>query len=269
MQRADLVEEIFRKQSFLCVGLDVDIDKIPPHLKKYDNPILAFNREIIAATQDICVAYKPNIAFYEAYGRMGWEALEETVKLIPDDVFTIADAKRGDIGNTARRYARAFFEEFRFDAITLNPYMGADCIEPFLEYEGKWAVILGLTSNAGSADFQFMEDSGGERLFERVIRKSMTWGSPENTMFVVGATQADHIRSIRRIAPEHFYLVPGVGAQGGSLEDVCAAGMTEEAGLLVNSTRGIIYSSNGVDFADKARESALALQQQMAALLES
>jgi orotidine-5'-phosphate decarboxylase len=267
MQRATLVEEIYKKQSFLCVGLDVDLEKIPAHLRKYDNPILAFNKEIIAATHDICVAYKPNIAFYEAYGNMGWEALEETVKLIPDNIFTIADAKRGDIGNTAKRYAHAFFHEFNFDAITLNPYMGRDCIEPFLEYEEKWAIILGLTSNAGSKDFQFMEDKDGERLFERVIRKSMEWGDAGNTMFVVGATQTDYIERIRQISPDHFYLVPGVGAQGGSLEDVCQAGMNSEAGLLINSTRGIIYNGQGPDFAARARQAALELQQKMAAYL--
>jgi len=268
MRRTDLIDEIHKKQSFLCVGLDIDLDKIPPHLLKYDNPILAFNREIIAATQDLCVAYKPNIAFYEAYGQMGWEALAGTAALIPDDIFTIADAKRGDIGNTARRYAHAFFREFNFDAITLNPYMGRDCIEPFLEYEDKWAIILGLTSNAGSADFQFMEDRNGERLFERVIRRSVTWGDADNTMFVVGATQPEHLERIRELSPDHFYLVPGVGAQGGSLEDVCAAGMNADIGLLINSTRGIIYRSNGIDFAEKAREAAVELQQAMTAYLQ-
>lgn len=268
MQRSDLVEEIYKKQSFLCVGLDVDLEKIPPHLLKYNNPILAFNREVIAATHDLCIAYKPNIAFYEAYGRMGWEALEETAKLIPDNVFKIADAKRGDIGNTAKRYAHAFFDEFNFDAITLNAYMGRDCIDPFLEYEDKWAIILGLTSNAGSADFQFMEDKSGEHLYERVIRRSMEWGNAGNTMYVVGATQTDHIRNIRQLCPEHFYLVPGVGAQGGSLDEVCAAGLNSDIGLLINSTRGIIYRGNGLQFADNAREAALELQQAMAAYLQ-
>ena len=263
MNRTTLVDEIRKKQSFLCVGLDVDLDKIPHHLLKYDNPILAFNKEIIAATHDLCVAYKPNIAFYEAYGKIGWEALEATVALIPDNIFTIADAKRGDIGNTARRYAHAFFNEFNFDAITLNPYMGKDCIAPFLEYEDKWAIILGLTSNAGSKDFQFMQDAEGERLFERVIRRSIAWGDASNTMFVVGATQTDHIKQIRDISPQHFYLVPGVGAQGGSLKDVCQAGLNDDTGLLVNSTRGIIYRGNGIDFAQKAREAAIEMQKEM------
>jgi orotidine-5'-phosphate decarboxylase len=263
MKRATLVDQIRKKKSFLCVGLDVDLDKIPAHLLQEKNPILAFNREIIAATSDLCVAYKPNIAFYEAYGTMGWEALKATAELIPDNIFKIADAKRGDIGNTAERYAHAFFNEFHFDAITLNPYMGRDCIQPFLEYEDKWAIILGLTSNAGSADFQFTEDRQGEKLYERVIRRTMEWGHVGNTMYVVGATQAEELENIRKISPDHFYLVPGIGAQGGSLEAVCQAGLTADAGLLVNSTRGIIFSGNGPDFAQKAREAALEIQQEM------
>jgi len=269
MNRATLVQEIKKKKSFLCVGLDVDLDKIPQHLLQYENPILEFNKEIIAATQDICVAYKPNIAFYEAYGNMGWEALEKTAALIPDNIFKIADAKRGDIGNTAKRYANAFFEKMNFDSITLNPYMGRDCIEPFLEYKDKWAIILALTSNKGSLELQFMEDINGEKLYERVIRKSTEWGDEENIMFVVGATQTDSLRSIRKISPAHFYLVPGVGAQGGSLEDVCTFGMNTETGLLINSTRGIIYRGNGKDFAQKAREAALELQSQMATILDA
>lgn len=267
MKRADLVAEIQKKQSFLCVGLDVDLDKIPPHLLQEKNPILAFNREIIAATKDLCVAYKPNIAFYEAYGQMGWEALQGTIELIPDNIFTIADAKRGDIGNTAKRYAHAFFEEMHFDSITLNPYMGKDCVAPFLEYEDKWAIVLGLTSNQGSNDFQMMEDTNGEALFERVIRISATWGNPSNTMFVVGATKDEYFERIRKITPNHFYLVPGVGAQGGDLNAVCQHGKNEDVGLLINSTRGIIYQSQDQDFAEKARAAALELQQKMAVLI--
>ncbi|MCP4125120.1 MAG: orotidine-5'-phosphate decarboxylase [Bacteroidetes bacterium] len=269
MNRTALVQEIKKKKSFLCVGLDVDLDKIPKHLLQYENPIFEFNKEIIAATHDICVAYKPNIAFYEAYGHMGWEALEKTAALIPDNIFKIADAKRGDIGNTAKRYANAFFEKMNFDSITLNPYMGRDCVEPFLEYKDKWAIILALTSNKGSQDLQFMEDSNGEKLYERVIRKSNDWGNEDNIMFVVGATQIDSLQDIRKKSPSHFYLVPGVGAQGGSLEDVCTYGMNAETGLLVNSTRGIIYRGNGKNFAQKAREAALELQSQMSEILNT
>jgi orotidine-5'-phosphate decarboxylase len=264
MNKAALVEQIQKKKSFLCVGLDVDLDKIPPHLLQYKNPLLEFNKAIIEATHDLCVAYKPNIAFYEAYGTMGWEALSKSMELIPDNIFTIADAKRGDIGNTADRYAHAFFEQMNFDAVTLSPYMGKDSITPFLAYPEKWAIILGLTSNNGSEDFQMMQDSKGEFLYERVIRMASTWGNPDNTMFVVGATKDEYIANIRSICPEHFFLVPGVGAQGGSLQAVCEAGKSESIGLLVNSTRGIIYQSTGKDFAEKAREAALELQQEMA-----
>ncbi len=267
MKRSSLVSEIKKKQSFLCIGLDVDLDKIPPHLLNSSNPLLAFNKEIIAATKDLCVAYKPNIAFYEAYGQMGWEALTETINLIPDNIFTIADAKRGDIGNTAKRYAHAFFKEMNFDAVTLNPYMGKDCVAPFLEYEDKWAIVLGLTSNKGSEDFQMMEDRNGEALYQRVIRIAASWGNPSNTMFVVGATKTDYIEQIRKISPEHFYLVPGVGAQGGNLQDVCQYGKNDDTGLLINSTRGIIYQSQDEDFAKNARNAALKLQQEMANLL--
>lgn len=266
MERAKLIQSIRKKQSFLCVGLDVDLDKIPKHLHKYNNPIAVFNQAIIEATSDICVAYKPNIAFYEAYGQLGWDALHASMKLIPEDIFTIADAKRGDIGNTARRYAKAFFQTMNFDSITLNPYMGEDCIAPFLEFENKWAVVLALTSNVGSRDFQFMEQDG-EYLFERVIKKTNSWGNASNTMYVVGATQTDHIRRIRAISPDHFYLVPGVGAQGGSLAKVCEAGLNDDIGLLINSTRGIIYRSQGTDFAEKAREAALELKAEMATYL--
>ncbi|MEZ5023071.1 MAG: orotidine-5'-phosphate decarboxylase [Chitinophagales bacterium] len=264
MKRSSLVDQIKKKKSFLCVGLDVDLDKIPPHLLQEKNPLLAFNKEIIAATKDLCVAYKPNIAFYEAYGQMGWEALEATMELIPEEIFTIADAKRGDIGNTAERYAEAFFKKMNFDSITLNPYMGKDCVAPFLEYEDKWAIVLGLTSNKGSEDFQMMEDSNGEALYERVIRIAASWGNPSNTMFVVGATKTDYIERIRKISPKHFYLVPGVGAQGGNLNDVCQYGKNSDIGLLINSTRGIIYQSKGKDFAEKARAAAIELQQEMA-----
>lgn len=269
MNRTEIIQAIAKKQSFLCIGLDAGLDTIPGHLLKYDNPLLEFNKEIIAATHDLCVAYKPNVAFYEAAGTKGWEALEQTAAAIPDGILRIADAKRGDIGNTARQYAEAFFGRMDFDAITLNPYMGGDCISPFLEYPGKWAIVLALTSNPGSADLQFMEDAGGEKLYERVIRRSSAWGNEERVMFVVGATQAEYIRRIRGLSPRHFYLVPGVGAQGGSLQDVCSAGMTNDTGLLVNSSRGIIFRSKGRDFAEKAREAALELQQEMSALLRA
>ena len=268
MNRQELIEEIKKKRSFLCVGLDIDLEKIPEHLLSCQNPILEFNKQIIEATQDLCVAYKPNIAFYEAYGRMGWEALAETVKIIPDNIFTIADAKRGDIGNTAQRYAQAFFDTMQFDSITLNPYMGRDCIQPFLDHKDKWAIILALTSNEGSKDFEMIEDAGGEPLYERVIKTSMAWGNTGNTMYVVGATKANYLARIRAISPNHFYLVPGVGAQGGSLADVCAAAMTQDIGLLINSTRGIIYQSKGKDFAEAARAAALELQKEMSTLID-
>lgn len=266
MDRASLIEQIRKKNTYLCVGLDPDPAKIPPHLLKYDNPVLAFNREIIEATSDICVAYKPNVAFFEALGPEGMKILDQTRALIPAECLTIADAKRGDIGNTATMYAKAFLEAMQFDAITVAPYMGRDSVEPFL-IQGKWAVVLGLTSNAGSKDFQ-RQDSDGIPLFERVMRTVMQWGNTGNLMFVVGATNEDDFAHIRSFCPDHFFLVPGVGAQGGDLAKLSAHGLNKDCGLLVNSTRGIIYASGGKDFAEKAREEALALNEEIAALLK-
>ena len=272
MKRNELVENIFRKGSFLCVGLDSDIKKLPACLE--GDPaerVTAFNKAIIDATAPYCVAYKPNIAFYEALGADGWKALADTVDYIRTnypDQFIIADAKRGDIGNTAALYARTFFETYDFDAVTLAPYMGEDSVKPFLAYKGKWSIILALTSNASSSDFETVKDEHGTPLFERVIRRSRHWGSPVDTMYVVGATKAESLTDIRRVAERHFLLVPGVGAQGGSLEDVARYGMIDECGLLVNSSRGIIYASSGEDFAAAAGAAAKELAVQMKSLLE-
>ncbi|MFB5944977.1 orotidine-5'-phosphate decarboxylase [Albibacterium profundi] len=267
MTRAELIHEIKTKRSFLCVGLDTDIAKIPEFLLDYEDPVYEFNKRIIEATSDLCVAYKPNIAFYEYRGAEGWNSLQKTWSLIPSNCFTIADAKRGDIGNTASMYARAFFDEEQgglgFDSITVAPYMGEDSVKPFLEFDNKWAIVLALTSNQGSADFQNTLDQDGYQLFEKVIVKTNGWGTEKNLMYVVGATRGEAFKTIRKHAPNHFLLVPGVGAQGGSLEDVCNYGMNEDCGLLVNATRSIIYASDGKDFAEKAREEALALQKQM------
>ena len=272
MNRKELVSEIQKKGSFLCVGLDVDMKKIPEHLLKEDDPIFAFNKAIIDATAPYCVAYKPNHAFYEAYGVKGIIAFEKTVKYLKENYpeqFIIADAKRGDIGNTSKMYAQTFFGEYDVDALTVAPYMGEDSVTPFLEgYEGKWVILLALTSNKGSFDFQLTEDKAGERLFEKVIRRSLQWGNEENMMYVVGATRGEMFEDIRAVAPKAFLLVPGVGAQGGSLETVCEYGMIEDCGLLVNSSRGIIYASQGEDFAQVAGEKAKELQQQMSAILE-
>lgn len=271
MSRAALYEHIQQKKSFLSVGLDTDIQRIPKHLLEADDPIFAFNRQIIDATKDLCVAYKPNTAFYESMGASGWNTLQKTIEYIPETHLVIADAKRGDIGNTSRMYAKAFFEDLNADAITVAPYMGIDSVQPFLEFENKWVIILGLTSNKGSQDFQFdVLDSGGQQmpLYEKVIRTAQTWGTPDNTMFVIGATHPEKFQEIRAIAPEHFFLVPGVGAQGGDLQKVAEFGMNNQCGLLVNSSRGIIYASDGQDFADAARQKAWALQQQMAEILE-
>lgn len=267
MDRDYLFNQIQRKQSFLCVGLDTDLSRIPKHILTEDDPIFSFNKAIIDATSDLAIAYKPNIAFYEALGPQGMQSLKKTFDYIPDDILIIADAKRGDIGNTSRLYAKSFFEYYNADAITVAPYMGSDSVGPFLEYDGKWVIILGLTSNKGSADFQHLELTNGQSLFESVIQKCQEYGSPDQIMFVVGATQTDYIRQIRSLAPEHFFLVPGVGAQGGDLASVYNYGANEKVGLIVNSSRGIIYSSDGEDFADAARESALKLQNQMAQLL--
>lgn len=267
MTRAELIHQIKEKRSFLCVGLDTDLTKIPEHLLDDEDPIYSFNKAIIDATADLCVAYKPNIAFYECYGLKGWQSLQKTWAALPKDCFSIADAKRGDIGNTSGRYAMAFFDESNsglgFDSITIAPYMGKDSVTPFLEFKDKWAIVLALTSNEGSLDFQNFENRDGLQLFEQVIDKVNTWGNTENLMYVVGATRGEGFIKIREHAPEHFLLVPGVGAQGGSLEDVCKYGMNKDCGLLVNSTRGIIYASKGPDFAERAREEALKLQKEM------
>lgn len=267
MNRKELTGQIFAKQSFLCVGLDTDLKKIPQHLLQEEDPIFAFNKAIIDATAPFCVAYKPNLAFYEALGVKGLTAFEHTIRYLKKFYpthFTIADAKRGDIGNTSAMYARTFFEEYDVDSLTVAPYMGEDSVTPFLTYEGKWVILLALTSNRGSHDFQLEADARGERLFEKVLRKSQEWGTEENLMYVVGATQGEMFRDIRRCAPRHFLLVPGVGAQGGNLQEVCRHGMTPDCGLLVNSSRGIIYASQGPDFAEAASVAAQALQQQMA-----
>ena len=271
MNRQQLINEIFTKKTFLCVGLDTDINKIPAHLKNEDNPIFAFNKAIIDATAPYCVAYKPNLAFYECYGLKGMLAFEKTIQYIKENHpnhFIIADAKRGDIGNTSKMYAQTFFEEYNLDSVTVAPYMGEDSVKPFLEYDGKWVILLALTSNKGSHDFQLTEDNQGERLFEKVLKKSQEWGTTENLMYVVGATQGKMFEDIRRIAPEHFLLVPGVGAQGGSLQEVCKYGMTKDCGLLVNSSRGIIYASADTDFAEVAAVKAKELQEEMAVELE-
>lgn len=267
MTRSELIHQIKAKRSFLCVGLDTDIGKIPTHLLDYEDPVFEFNRQIIEATSDLCVAYKPNIAFYESRGIAGWKSLQKTWAALPKDCLSIADAKRGDIGNTAAMYAKAFFDYgtsgLAFDAITVTPYMGSDSIQPFLGFADKWAIVLALTSNAGGLDFQTVSDNEGMQLFERVIQKTNTWGDVNNLMYVVGATRGEAFATIRKHAPHHFLLVPGVGAQGGSLSEVCKYGMNGDCGLLVNATRSIIYASKGRDFAEKARQEALVLQQEM------
>ena len=269
MNRKELISQIFSKKNFLCVGLDPDIKKLPQHLLDKEDPIFEFNKAIIDATADYCVAYKPNLAFYECEGVKGLISFAKTVEYLKQNYpnhLVIADAKRGDIGNTSTMYARTFFETYDVDALTVAPYMGEDSVTPFLQYEGKWVILLALTSNKGSQDFQFTTD-GTERLFEKVIKRSQQWGNDDNLMFVVGATQGKMFEDIRKVAPNAFLLVPGVGAQGGSLEEVCKYGMTKDCGLLVNSSRGIIYASNGEDFAEKAREAAKKVADQMAAVL--
>lgn len=282
MTRQELIANIQRKKSFLCVGLDTDIQKIPEHLLKEEDPVFAFNKAIIDATAPYCIAYKPNLAFYEAMGVKGWIAFEKTIEYIRQnypDQFIIADAKRGDIGNTSKLYARTFFETLDMDAVTVAPYMGEDSVTPFLNLsptlsqgEGEarqhWVILLALTSNKGSFDFQMTEDKDGERLFEKVLRKSQEWADESALMYVVGATQGQAFEDIRKIVPNHFLLVPGIGAQGGSLEDVCRYGMTKDCGLIVNSSRAIIYASNGEDFAQRAGEEAQKVQQQMQEQLE-
>ncbi|WP_347158371.1 orotidine-5'-phosphate decarboxylase [Pontibacter chitinilyticus] len=270
MTKEQLFEQILLKKSYLCIGLDTDPQKIPQHLLDTEDPVFEFNRQIIEATADLCVAYKPNIAFYEAQGPRGWVSLQRTLEIIPPDIFTIADAKRGDIGNTSALYARAFFEQLDFDSITVAPYMGADSVKPFLKQPGKWVILLALTSNPGSQDFQMLQlaDGNEEYLFEQVLRTSSTWATPGQLMYVVGATRADYVQRVRVLVPDHFLLVPGVGAQGGSLEEISRLGMNQQCGLLVNSARAIIYASSGTDFAEKAREAALAVQLEMEGYLE-
>lgn len=271
MTRKELIASIQRKRSFLCVGLDTDLKKVPAHLLQEEDPVFAFNKAVIDATAPYCVAYKPNLAFYESMGVKGWIAFEKTVAYLREnypDQFIIADAKRGDIGNTSAMYARTFFEEMDLDAVTVAPYMGEDSVTPFLGYEGKWVILLALTSNKGSHDFQLTEDAQGEKLFEKVLRKSQEWAGNDQMMYVVGATQGKAFEDIRRIAPNHFLLVPGIGAQGGSLEEVCKYGMTSECGLIVNSSRAIIYADATERFAQVAGEKAREVQAQMAQELD-
>ncbi len=267
MTKEELIQNIKRKKSFLCIGLDVDLDKIPPFLLDFEDPIFEFNKRIIDATHDLTVAYKPNIAFYECHGSKGWDALKKTVDYIPNDCFTIADAKRGDIGNTSHYYAKTFFEYLNFDAVTVAPYMGIDSVTPFLEYENKWVILLALTSNKGALDFQFSTDLKGEKLFEKVIRKSSKWGDSSKLMYVVGATRSETIEEVRKVSPDHFFLVPGVGAQGGSVREVTAYGWNGECGLLINSSRQIIYADAGLNFESYVRSEALKLQTEMEIIL--
>ena len=270
MNKLQLIEQIKIKKSFLCIGLDVDIEKIPSHLLESDDSIFEFNKQIIDATHDLAVAYKPNTAFYEAYGIKGWKSLKKTIAYINKnypDIFTIADAKRGDIGNTSTRYAKAFLEDMEFDSVTVAPYMGSDSVEPFLAFADKFTILLALTSNKGGLDFQVIKDGDGVTLFERVLQESKTWKNSEQLMYVVGATRPEYFKKIRNIIPNSFLLVPGVGAQGGSLQEVCKYGLNDEIGLLINSSRGIIYASSGKDFAASAREKSMELQKEMASIL--
>jgi orotidine-5'-phosphate decarboxylase len=269
MTTEQLIDQIKLKKSFLCVGLDVDLNKIPTHLLALEDPIFEFNKAIIDATHDLCVAYKPNTAFFEAYGIKGWQSLQKTINYINEkhpDIFTIADAKRGDIGNTSSMYAKAFFEDLNFDSVTVAPYMGKDSVEPFLAFENKHTIMLALTSNEGAFDFQTLKVDGNE-LYKQVLETSKTWKNSENLMYVVGATKAEYFTEIRKIIPDSFILVPGVGAQGGSLQEVCKYGMNANVGLLINSSRAIIYASNSLDFVEKAREEALRMQQEMEVIL--
>lgn len=269
MTRSELFKKILKKESFLCVGLDTDINLIPTHLKSEKDPIFEFNKQIIDATYKHAIAYKPNLAFYEALGSKGWESLEKTIEYIPEDVFTIADAKRADIGNTSNLYAKAFFEQMSFDSVTVNPYMGEDSVKPFLNHKEKWVILLVATSNVGSFDFQdLIIENQSEKLFESVLRKSSEWGTPNNMMYVVGATRAESLVTVRMIVPDHFLLIPGIGAQGGNLEAVCKYGMNKQCGLIVNSSRGIIYAGKDKDFGSKAAEAAKELQEQMAEKLQ-
>jgi orotidine-5'-phosphate decarboxylase len=266
MNKKELISQIKTKKSFLCIGLDVDLEKIPQHLLSLDDSIFEFNKQIIDATHHLAVAYKPNIAFYEAYGLKGWIALENTIGYLNakyPEIFTIADAKRGDIGNTSSRYAKAFLEQLDFDAITVAPYMGRDSVEPFLEFENKFTILLALTSNDGSGDFQMLKSGNEKRFYERVLQQALTYKNSDQLMFVIGATKPEFFKNVREIVPNHFLLVPGVGAQGGSLDDVCKYGLNDDIGLLINSSREIIYAGTDIDFAQKAMEKALELQQKM------
>lgn len=271
MNKATLIQEIKAKKSFLCIGLDTDIQRLPKHLLDTEDPIFEFNKAIIEATSEFCVAYKPNIAFYESLGSKGWDSLQKTMDIIPNNIFTIADAKRGDIGNTSALYARAFFDKassgFNFDSVTVAPYMGSDSVKPFLTYDNKWVILLALTSNEGAGDFQFIENNKQEPLYKSVLTKSQEWANDERMMYVVGATRPEYFAEIRKVSPKHFYLVPGVGAQGGSLEEVCKYGLNDEIGLLINSSRNIIYASSGIDFAEKAKLEAQKMQEEMAKIL--
>lgn len=268
MNRQALIQQIKSKQSFLCIGLDTDITKIPTHLLKEKDPLFEFNKQIIDATHDLCVSYKLNTAFYESMGLKGWEAMQKTLEYIPKEQFTIADAKRGDIGNTSAMYAKAFFQNMDFDAVTVAPYMGEDSVKPFLTFDDKWVILLALTSNKGADDFQFFKQDE-EFLFEKVLKTSKEWGNDEQLMYVVGATRPQMLESIRKIVPSCFLLVPGVGAQGGSLSEVCKYGMNEDVGLLINSSRGIIYAGNDKDFVQKSRNEAAKIQKEMSTLLSN
>lgn len=261
-KRSQLIETIFKKRSVLCIGLDTDMAKIPKHLLQEEDPVFAFNKAIIDATQDYAVAYKINTAFYEAQGIKGWWSMEKTLNYIPKDIFTIADAKRGDIGNTSEQYARTFFHTYPFDSVTVAPYMGEDSVKPFLQFEGKWAIVLGLTSNAGSADFQ-LQQCGSELLYQKVLQTVASWGNTGNTMFVIGATRKEQLQEVRALLPEHFFLVPGVGAQGGDVDTVCRNAFNSDAGVLINVSRGIIYAGKDVDFADSVYDAAQKYQEEM------
>ena len=267
MNKDDLVREIKQKQSFLCVGLDSDLTKIPKHLLSYDDPVLEFNKQIIDATKEYCVAYKPNIAFYECMGSKGWETLQKTLDYIPKNIFTIADAKRGDIGNTSAMYAKTFFENMSFDSISVSPYMGSDSVLPFLNYKNKWVILLALTSNEGSKDFQYIYDISKNKLYQNVRYKSSKWGNERNLMYVVGAKQLNEIKKILKIIPKNFLLIPGVGAQGGDLISVSKIAMNFECGILINCSRSIIYSYKGYDFAENASFEAKKFQKNMSSLL--
>ncbi len=267
--KAKLIDQIKEKGSFLCIGLDTDIQRIPTFLRNQEDPVFEFNKSIIDQTKDLCVAYKPNLAFYEQYGASGWRSLEKTINYIPDDIFVIADAKRGDIGNTSAKYANAFFHQLDVDALTIAPYMGVDSVSPFLGFEGKWVILLALTSNKGSKDFQFLPVGNDQKLYQKVIETSKEWASPQEMMFVVGATHPSEIKFVRSIIPDYFLLIPGVGAQGGNLQEIASAAINDEIGILINSSRSIIYAGDGVDFALQARNKALEYQQQMEDLLKN